>query len=313
MLQDLQFEAMAGRLETGRARYITNERRSPELQQLQKHLSNQSCKQVTAEDNWQVDGAEARGRNQRHPSWFLRDRGTRDQVFALKIIVEKFREFHVDTSGIYLSFVDYEKAFDSVIHSKLWSTMRDMSFPGHIIGLLESLYENQESAVRTNVGTTDWFKVTKGVRQGCCLSPQLFNIYTGQIMRNVLGEGRYDAVSIGGRAISELRYADGTVLLSTSEQSLSRLLESNRHFSEEAGLLINTTKTKLMKLDRTPDMNDTTLDGKQLEEVTSFEYLGVRIQNNRDNFQEVRKRLSIGIQTLGRLKSLWRDTDITLG
>ena len=129
-----------------------------------------------------------------------------------------------------------------------------MDFPGHIIGLLESLYENQESAVRTNVGTTDWFKVTKGVRQGCCLSPQLFNIYTEQIMRNVLDEDRYDAVSIGGRAISELRYADDTVLLSTSEQGLSRLLKSNRNFSEEAGLLINTTKTKLMKLDRTPDM-----------------------------------------------------------
>ena len=186
-----------------------------------------------------------------------------------------------------------------------------MSFPGHIIGLLESLYENQESAVKTNVGTTDWFKVTKGVRQGCCLSPQLFNIYTEQIMRNVLEEDRYDAVSVGGRAISELRYADDTVLLSMSEQGLSRLLESNRHFSEEAWLLINTTKTKLMKLDRTPDMNGITLNGKQLEEVTSFEYLGVQIQNNGDNFQEVRQRLTMGIQALGRLESLWRDTDIT--
>ena len=242
---------------------------------------------------------------------FRRGRGTRDQVFALKIVIQKFREFYVDTSGIYVTFVDYAKAFDSVIHSRLWSTMRNMGFPGHIIGLLESLYENQESAVRTNVGTTDWFKVTKGVRQGCCLSPQLFNIYTEQIMRNVLEEDRYDAVSIGGRAISELRYADDTVLLSTSEQGLSRLLESNRHFSEEAGLLINTTKTKLMKLDRTPDMNGITLNGKQLEEVTSFEYLGVRIQNNGDNFQEVRQRLTMGIQALGRLKSLWRDTDIT--
>ena len=103
-------------------------------------------------------------------------------------------------------------------------------------------------------------------------------------MRKVLEEDMYDAVSIGGRAISELRYADDTVLLSTSEQGLSRLLESNRHFSEEAGLLINTTKTKLMKLDRTPDMNGINLDGKQLEEMTSFEYLR--------------------IQALGRLKSL---------
>ena len=166
---------------------------------------------------------------------FRRGRGTRDQVFALKILIQKLREFHVGTCGIYFSFVDYAKAFDSVIHSKLWGIMWDMGFPRHIIRLTENLYENQESAVRTNVGTTDWFNVTKGVRQGCCLSPQLFNIYTEQIMRNVLAEGSYD---VGGRAISELRYADGTVLLSISEEGLSRLLERNRFHSEEAGLLI---------------------------------------------------------------------------
>ena len=157
------------------------------------------------------------------------------------------------------------------------------------------------------------FKVTKGVRQGCCLSPQLFNIYTEQIMRNVVGgRDRYNPVSIGGRAISELRYADDTgFFCQRVSKASSDSWKSNRHFSEEAGLLINTTKTKLMKLDRSPDMNGITLNGKQLEEVTSFEYLGVRIQNNGDNFQEERKRLTMGIQALGWLKSLWRDTDIT--
>ncbi len=107
---------------------------------------------------------------------FRKGKGTRDQVFTLRLIIQKFREFHVGTNGVYLSFVDYAKAFDSVIHTKLWTTMENLGFPRHIIRLLESLYKNQESAVRTNVGTTDWFKVTKGVRQGCCLSPHLFNV-----------------------------------------------------------------------------------------------------------------------------------------
>ena len=132
-----------------------------------------------------------------------------------------------------------------------------------------------------------------------------------QIMRNVLGEDSYDTVSIGGRAISELRYEDDTVLLSTSEQGLTRLLESARRFSEEAGLLINTNKPKLMKLDRAPNLMGVTLNRKQLEDVTSFEHLGVRIQNNGDNFKEIKKRLAMGTTALGRLKRLWRDTDTT--
>ena len=114
-------------------------------------------------------------------------------------------------------------------------------------------------------------------------------------MRNVLAEDLCDAVSVGGRAISELRYADDTVLLSTSEEGLSRLLERNRLHSEEAGLLINASKTKMMKLDKAHDTVRITLDGKMLDEVNKFDYLEVRIQNNGDNSQEVRKRMPMGL------------------
>ena len=70
---------------------------------------------------------------------FRKGKGTRDQVFALRIMIQKFREFNVNTNGIYLCFVDYAKAFDNVIHSKLWATIKDIGFPEHIISLLESL------------------------------------------------------------------------------------------------------------------------------------------------------------------------------
>ena len=188
--------------------------------------------------------------------------------------------------------------------------MREMGFPAHIISLLESLYENQESAVRTNVGTTDWFSVSKGVRQGCCLSPQLFNLYTEQVMRNVLEYEEYDAVSIGGMPISELRYADDTVLVSSSEEGLKKLLESTRQHSEVAGLMINSKKTKLMKLDKAPDMNGLTLNGVQLDVVNNFEYLGVKIKNNGDGSDEVRKRLAMGTKILNQLRTLWKDTHV---
>ena len=133
------------------------------------------------------------------------------------LLTEYYNNIRHHVMGVYLSFVDYAKAFDGRYSFKAMEHDERHGLSRTYYQLAESLYENQESTVRTNVGTTDWFKVTKGVRQGCCLSPQLFNIYTEQIMRNVLEEDSYDAVSIGERAISELRYVDDTVLLSTSE------------------------------------------------------------------------------------------------
>ena len=126
-------------------------------------------------------------------------------------------------------------------------------------------------------------------------------------MRNVLAEDLFDAISIEDREIYELRYADDTLLLSTNRVGLSRLLESNRHHSEEARLLINISKTKLMRL----DMRGISMGGQQMEEVTKYQYLGIRIQNDGDNFQEVRKRMAIGIRTLCKLWSLWKDTDVS--
>ena len=112
---------MAGRLETGRARYVTKERRFSELQQLQNY--NNSLISHASKLLLKIIGKRLEQKLEEEISdtqaGFRRGRGTRDQVFALKIIIQKFREFHVDTSGIYVTFVDYAKAFDSVIHSRL--------------------------------------------------------------------------------------------------------------------------------------------------------------------------------------------------
>ena len=81
-------------------------------------------------------------------------------------------------------FIDYAKAFDCVDHNKLWKILKDMGILDYLTYLLRSLYANQEAAVRTVYGTTDWFQIGKGVRQGCILSPCLFNFYAEYIMRN---------------------------------------------------------------------------------------------------------------------------------
>ena len=103
---------------------------------------------------------------------FRKGRGPRDQIANICWIVEKAREFQ---KSIYFCFIDYAKAFDCVDHNKLWK-MKEMGIPDHLTCLLRNLYAGQEATVRTGHGTTDWFQTGKGVRQGCTLSPCLFNL-----------------------------------------------------------------------------------------------------------------------------------------
>ena len=86
--------------------------------------------------------------------------------------------------NIYLCFIDYAKAFDCVDHNQLWKILKEMGIPDHLTCLLRNLFAGQEATVRTGHGTTDWFQIGKGVRQGCILSPCLFNLYAEYIMRN---------------------------------------------------------------------------------------------------------------------------------
>ena len=100
---------------------------------------------------------------------------------------------------MYFFFTDYAKAFDCVDHNKLWKILKEMGIPDHLTCLLRNLYAGQEATVRTLYGTTDWFRIEKGVQQGCLLSPCLFNLYTECIMRNAgLGELRA-GIKIDGR------------------------------------------------------------------------------------------------------------------
>ena len=127
-------------------------------------------------------------------------------------------------------FIDYTKAFDYVDHNKLWKTLQEMGIPDHLNCLLQNLYAGQEATVRTGHGTTDWFQIGKGVRQGCMLSPCLFNLYAEYIMRNAGLEEVQVGIKIAGRNINNLRYADDTTLMAESEEELAEepLDESER-------------------------------------------------------------------------------------
>ena len=124
--------------------------------------------------------------------------------------------------NIYFCSIDYAKAFDCVDHNKLWKILKEMGIQDHLTCLLGNLYAGQESTVRTGHGTTNRFQVGKGVRQGCILSPCLFNFYAEYIMRNTGLEKAQAGIKTAGRNINNLRYADDTTLMAEGEREHER-------------------------------------------------------------------------------------------
>ena len=171
---------------------------------------------------------------------FRKGRGTRDQIANIHWIKEKAREYQRNTC---FCFIDCAKAFDCRYHNKPGKILKEMGIPDHLTCLLRNLYAGQEATVRTGHGTTDWFQIGKGVRQGCILSPCLFNLYAEYIMRNARLDESQAGIKIAGRNINNLRYADDTTLMAESEEELKSLLMKVKEESEKVGLKLNIKKT----------------------------------------------------------------------
>ena len=131
---------------------------------------------------------------------------------------------------------------------------------------LDKVYAGEEATVRTGHGTTDWFQIGKGVRQGCVLSPCLFNLYAEYIMRNTGLDEAQAGIKIAGRNINDLRYADDATLMAESEELKSHLMKVKEE-SEKVGLKINIQKTKIMASN---PITSWQVDGETVETVTDF-------------------------------------------
>ena len=164
--------------------------------------------------NWELPYVQTR---------FRKGRGTRDQIANIRWITGKAREFQ---KSIYICFIDYAKAFDRVDHNKLWKFLKEMGIPDHLTCLLRNLYAGQEATVRNGHGTMDWFKIGKGVRQGCVLSPCLFNFYAKYIMWNARLDESQAGIKVAREKYQQPRYADDNTD-NTDMQMIMQKLKSN--------------------------------------------------------------------------------------
>ena len=167
---------------------------------------------------------------------------------------------------------------------------------------------SQEATVRTGHGTTDWFQIGKGVRQGCILSPCLFNLYKEYIMRNAELDEAQAGIKIARRNINNLRYADDTTLMAESEE-LKSLLVKVKEESEKVGLKLNIQKTKIMA---SGPITSWQIDGETVETVTDFIFLGSKIIVDGDCSHEIQRCLLLGRKVMTNFDRILKSRDITL-
>lgn len=193
---------------------------------------------------------------------FRAGKGTRDATAVLRTLGERGLQHGKDT---YICFVDYEKAFDRVNWCKLMRTLERIGIDERDRQLIRNLYLGQTFVVRVGEKNSERGELGRGVRQGCPLSPLLFNIYIQALIAEAL-ENTEDGVRVGGHLVNAVRFADDQAMVASSNAGLQRIMDTLNKTSGEYGMKINIKKTKTMKFSRTEGGKvSVTIDGKKLE------------------------------------------------
>ena len=232
---------------------------------------------------------------------FRKGRGTRDQIANIHWIIKKESSRKTSTSAL----LTMPKPL-TLWTTTNWKILKEMGIPDHLTCLLRNLYTGQEATVRIGHGTTDWFQIGKGLRQGCMLSPCLFNLFAEYIMRNAGLEEAQAGIKIAGRNTNNLRYADDTTVMAESEEELKSLLMKVKEEREKVGLKLNIQKTKIIACG---PITSWQID---VETVSDFIFGGSKITADGDCSHEIKRLLLLGRKVMTNLDSILKSRDITL-
>lgn len=235
--------------------------------------------------------------------------GTREALFAVQVLFQRCRDVNCD---IYVCFVDYQKAFDRVKHDELLSLLEDIGIDDKDLRIIKNLYYNQTANIRVDNQLTEAISIERGVRQGCILSPMLFNVYSENIFKQALDE--YDeGILINGERINNIRYADDAIIFADSLEGLQTLMTRITETSQHYGLDLNTRKTKYMVISKRPILNtQLTINQQLIERVESYTYLGTNLNSQWDHSLEIKQRIAKARTAFIRMSSVFRNHDLPL-
>lgn len=237
---------------------------------------------------------------------FTAGRSVIDNIFTLKQLIEKRtrrgREVH-------LGFIDLQKAYDNVPVARVWEEMDGLQISENLIGATQNLYKNNTSQIKIYSRLSDPFPVSKGLRQGCCLSPTLFKIYLHQILQQWEKQCRVMGMTIGEDKLFTLYFADDQVVIAEDADDLSFMIRKlNEHFLK-AGLNINMDKSEYLAVGKNEIEDLLVENGGKMKGVNKYKYLGVLFNNKGNSHDEIERRISLGRNVTRSINSvLWNKT-----
>jgi len=216
---------------------------------------------------------------------FRAGRSTIKQIFNCHILMEKHLQHQRD---LFHNFIDSKKAFDRVWHEGLWQVLRMFGIE-RLVQTIQALYNTASSAVLLNNQVGSYFKTTVGVRQGCLLSPVLFNLFLENIMRETLHDF-HSTISIGGKPLNNLRFADGIDLMGGSNTELQDLTTRLENRAGAYGMEVSLEKSKVLLNSTSNATAKIYMNGQRLEEVDTFKYLGTTLTNDGQSTTKINVR-----------------------
>ena len=239
---------------------------------------------------------------------FRQDRSGTDHIATLRIIIEQSIEWQ---SSLYLTFVDFEKAFDSLDRETIWKLMQHYGIPQKLINIIQHLYEDSSCQIIHNGKLTSPLAVKTGVRQGCMLSPTIFLMAIDWIMKNTTMTSKTGIQWTFTKQLEDLDFADDICLLSHKHQHAQSKLTTLSEEAAKTGLKINVKKTEAMRLNNKLEL-PVQLQGENIKDTDRFTYLGSILSKDGGSDDDIKSRINKARHVFTTLRPIWNSKALSL-
>ena len=238
---------------------------------------------------------------------FRSNKSCTDQISSLRIILEQSTEFN---TPLYINFIDYSKAFDSIDRDSLWKIMAHYGIPTKLINLIKKMYDSSGGQVLFKGKLSSFFEIMTGVRQGCLLSPFLFLLVIDWIMKQSVNESTGIQWTLT-KKLDDLDFADDIALLANKQTHMQDKTNNITENSAKVGLHLNVKKTKVMKIN-TNNNTPIQVGNEVIENVEKFTYLGSVVTPNGGTEADVHSRINKARASFAQLSKVWSSTNIKI-
>ena len=239
---------------------------------------------------------------------FRKGRSCAEHIFTLRQIIEQSNEWR---ATIYINFIDFAKAFDSINRTALWKILSHYGIPNKIISIIKMLYRDFGAKVICGSNLTEEFIIKTGVKQGCLLSPLLFSLCIDWLMKETKGNNKRGISWTFTETLEDIDFADDIALLAHRQKDIQGKTEDLATYGKQIGLNINSDKTEVMKINSKSNQ-PLTINNMNVEEVQEFTYLGSKITTDGDSGADVKGRINKARGAFAALRKIWKTSKISI-